>query len=119
MRDLRSLLDHVKDSDVLVLFQSKEVLSRPWCLLELFTAIAEGVPIVALNCVGKGYAFDQASDFLTHLTSSLKTYNPSALDLLAAEGVEIDRIAHALSTVIPKIISISLNSSGRCIYCIN
>ena len=68
--DLRSLLGHVKNSDVLVLFQSKEVLQRPWCLLELYTAITEGVPIVALNCIGKGYDFAEAAELLMHLETS-------------------------------------------------
>ena len=32
--DLRSLLEDVKQSGVLVLLQSSVVLTRPWCLLE-------------------------------------------------------------------------------------
>ena len=32
--DLRSLLEDVKQSGVLVLLQSSGVLTRPWCLLE-------------------------------------------------------------------------------------
>ena len=30
LRDLRVLVDHVKDSDALLLILSKEVLRRPW-----------------------------------------------------------------------------------------
>ena len=43
------LLEYVKSSQVLVLLQSKGVLSRPWVIMELYTAITKGVPIVALN----------------------------------------------------------------------
>ena len=89
LRDLRQLLDHVRDSDVVLLFQSKEVLHRPWCLLELYTAVTEGVPILALNCMGKGYAYAEAAEFLTHLETSLKTFNPGALDVLAQAGVQV------------------------------
>ena len=42
LMDLRDLLEHVKTSDVLLLFQTKSVLQRPWCLLELFAAIEAG-----------------------------------------------------------------------------
>ena len=38
--DLRSLLEDVKQSGVLVLLQSSGVLTRPWCLLEIATALA-------------------------------------------------------------------------------
>ena len=36
-------------SDVLVLVLSAEIFHRPWCLLEVLTAIREGVPIVAVG----------------------------------------------------------------------
>ena len=43
----------VRESSVLVVLQSKEIMHRPWCLLEIYTAIKEGIPIVAVNCTGK------------------------------------------------------------------
>ena len=81
-QDLRELLKHVKESSVLVLFQSRNVLERPWCLLELYTAVMEGVPIVALNCAGKGYDFGKAADLLLHLETNLAKLNPSAIQVL-------------------------------------
>merc|ERR1712196_603608 len=68
--DFRKLVDVVKDSDALVLFQSKEVLRSPSCLIELDAAITHGIPIVALSCVGKKYDFVAAVDFLLHLETS-------------------------------------------------
>ena len=53
LRDLRQLLVSVQNSDVLVILQSSDVLSRPWCLLEMVAAIDAGVPIVAINVQGK------------------------------------------------------------------
>ena len=49
LRDLRGLLDHVRNSDVLILIQSEKVLQRPWCLLEINAAIEADVPIIAVN----------------------------------------------------------------------
>mgnify|MGYP001209048905 CR=1 FL=1 len=109
LNDLRLLLQHVKDTEVLVLLQSKGVLTvglthtsthpetpdpaqhvprrpcnltalkhvlahihahmrertppsithaqRPWVILELYTAITNNVPVVALN-VNNSYAYD-------------------------------------------------------------
>ena len=112
MRDLRVIVDHVKDSDALLLFQSKEVLHRPWCLIELNTAIAHGVPIIALNCNGKEYDFVEAVDFMHHLETSLKNSNPSALEVLEQQDVDPIRLAHKLWSVIPNIISIPFNTSA-------
>ena len=39
LSDLKELLDHVRHSKVLVLLQTEKILQRPWCLLELKTAI--------------------------------------------------------------------------------
>ena len=97
---------------MLVLFQSRKVLERPWCLLELYTAVMEGVPIVALNCAGKGYDFAKAADFLLHLETKLSKLDPSAVQLLKQHGLEPLHAAHVLSSVIPNIISVHLNTSA-------
>ena len=34
LNDLQKLMSHVRDSEVLVLFQTREVLLRPFCILE-------------------------------------------------------------------------------------
>ena len=49
LQDLRHLLTFVKQAEVLVLLQTKSVLTRPWVILELYTAITHDVPIVALS----------------------------------------------------------------------
>ena len=106
------LVDHVKNSDTLVLMQSKEVLHRPWCLIALDAAITHGVPIVALTCVGKGYDFVTAIDFLHHLETCLETADPDALGVLKKHGVDPIRLAHKLHSVVPNVVSISLNTSA-------
>jgi len=95
-----------------VLFQSSKVLERPWCLLELYTAVMEGVPIVALNCAGKGYDFGKSADLLLHLETKLSKLNPSAIQVLKQHGVDPVHAAHILSSTIPNIISVHLNTSA-------
>ena len=60
------LLQHVADSDVLLLFQSKGLLTRPWCLLELHAAITNDVPIVAINVrhADRSYDYTEALKLL-------------------------------------------------------
>ena len=95
-----------------MLFQSSKVLERPWCLLELYTAVMEGVPIVALNCAGKGYDFGKSADLLLHLETKLSKLNPSAIQVLKQHGVDPVHAAHILSSTIPNIISVHLNTSA-------
>ena len=42
----------VQHSDVLLLLQTQDVLTRPWVLLELWTAIKNNVPVVAVAVAG-------------------------------------------------------------------
>ena len=110
--DSRELIGHVLDSDVVVLFQSEEVLFCPRRLLELYTAAAAGIPIVSLVCSGKGYDFAAAEDHLLHLDTSLPAANPTATGVLEANDASVLRVAHVLWACIPNIISVPLNSSG-------
>ena len=52
LKDLRLLTEHVRQADVLVLLLTQKLFTRPWCLLEIYTAITSDVPIVALAVRG-------------------------------------------------------------------
>ena len=43
LNDLNQLLDHVRKSEALILFQTKDVLQRPFCILEVNEAIVAQV----------------------------------------------------------------------------
>jgi hypothetical protein len=111
-RDLRELLDSVRDSDVLVIVQSAEVLTRPWCLLEMVAAVDVGVPIIAISVSGKGYNFAEATNLLTHLDTLLETINPGACALLRQNGVEPIDAAFKLSTALPSVIGLPFDSAA-------
>ena len=82
LRDLRKLLDAVKDSDVLVLMQTRHLLSRPWVLLEIYTAITNAVPIVTLRVAGPAsYSFADAQYFLDNFETELERRNPGIVGL--------------------------------------
>ena len=46
---VRTLVDHIRDCDVIVLVDSGEVIRRPWCVPDLHDAIGAGVHLVALR----------------------------------------------------------------------
>ena len=113
LRDLTKLQQHVAESRCVVLVQSTSVLQRPYCLLELITAIEEGVPIVGVTLVSgsasHAYEFAAAARFLSQLDRGvLDDANPGAGDLLREHGVDLTDAAFKLSNTLPKIISIKL-----------
>jgi len=95
LSDLGLLLDHVKDTEVLVILQSKSVLTRPWVILELYTAIINDVPIVALN-VNNSYPYDYsgAMHFLTWFDQEIEIANPGAAELLIKMSVDPVDVAY-------------------------
>ena len=104
LMDLRDLLEHVKTSDVLLLFQTKSVLQRPWCLLELYTAIQEGVPIVPLQIAGLTnyeYEFAAAQTLLENLEVELEKVNPGAGARIVEYGVPLAELQKTLLDAIP------------------
>ena len=108
------LLDHVRDSDVLLLLQSRGLLTRPYCLLELHAAIDGGVPIVAINVrhADKGYDYGNALQLLRDLDTELDKANPGAASVLLEHGVDPEEAAWKLSSVVPNIISVSFDPAG-------
>ena len=112
LRDLSQLTAHVLDSDAIIIVQSANVLSRPYCLLELYTAITQGVPVVgvtlASGSAAHSYSFEESARFLTHLDSLLEQNHPGASQLLTQNGVDMEHCAYVLSCTLPKIISTKL-----------
>ena len=117
--DIKKILNvGVVNSDVLLLVQTKNVLTRPWCLLELYTAVRNNVPVLPLVVEGGGYDFHQARMLLGRLETALEEANPGAtqtLRELLADGVvpvppnteppSISDMSARLSTTIPFLIS--------------
>jgi len=98
LRDLRSLLKHVQDSEVLLLLQTPNVNSRPCCLLEMLTALDNNIPIIAVCLMGQrradAYDFAYAEQFLANLDTML---DDGCTTLLATHGyADMRRIAWKL-----------------------
>ena len=98
LQDLRLLLQHVADSETLVVLQSKMVLTRPWVILELYTALTKEVPIVALNVQNASrYEYGQALEFMMYFDQEIEIANPGAAQLLIEHGVDPVDVAWRLS----------------------
>ena len=114
LHDLTRLKEAVTESDVLVLLQSARVLERPWCLIEIATALDHDIPIVGVSLTTGGYAYDfaAAAELLQTLERSLNQANPGALELLAKNDINVDDLTWKLSSTIPEMISVGFNPSA-------
>ncbi|KAL3905718.1 MAG: hypothetical protein SGPRY_010820, partial [Prymnesium sp.] len=106
--DLRQLKAHVLESDVLVLLLTTNYLTRPWCLIEILTAIEHRLPIVALSVRGgHPYDYGEAHRFLERLEETLPPSNPGAIELLEQYGFEATTAAFTLSSVLPGVTALT------------
>ena len=120
LKDLRALVDEgVCRSDVVILLQTKGVLTRPWCLVELYAAVRAGIPIVAVNVSGAfPYDYQLAAEVLNTLaspTGKLCELNPGAHAVMTGKdgGVEdLMDMQKTLCELIPSLISKSFNPSA-------
>jgi hypothetical protein len=69
----------VHKSDVLVVLATKSVLTRPWCLLEMWEAALNEIPIVLFPVVGGGWTPNDARTLLSDLMGQMQTRNPSCM----------------------------------------
>lgn len=116
LRDLTKLIHHVKSSRCLILVQTRKVLTRPYCIIEILTAIECRIPIVCVTVAGKpndAYSFDEMAQMMMWMDSELEQWNPGAADVLRDHGYDdLTYVAYQLSTVVPKTISVSLNTGA-------
>ena len=89
LKTLSELRDNVRLSDVLVVILTPGVLSRPWCLIEMLTALDAGKPLISINISGRpsgSYNYEQMVAFLENLPAELERVNPGAIRVLAENG---------------------------------
>lgn len=102
---------------MLIILQTRGLLTRPWCLFEIFSAIQASIPIVAVNIQGGAFPYDfqEAAELLRTLSKkdgTLAKKNPAALTLLEAESVDVIELGRVLAATIPNLISQPFNPSG-------
>ena len=88
--DLRTLFNEgVHRTDVLVILATKGVLTRPWCLLEMWEAALKQVPIVLFPVVGGGWTQADARVLLGDLMGQMQDYNPTCMAEVASPSTII------------------------------
>ena len=65
----------VHKSDVVIVLATKGVLTRPWCLLEMWEAAVNQVPVVLFPVIGGGWTPDDARTLLSDLMEQMQARN--------------------------------------------
>merc|ERR1719169_172709 len=112
LQDTRILVQHVRDSDVMLVLLTADVMLRPWCILEIHAAVSAGIPLVGVTLRGKGYDHALAQRQLTLLDMELDARNPGACAVLRENGLEPLDAAYLLSTVIPRQITMEIDPAA-------
>ena len=96
--DLRQLQSHIKNSDVLVLMQTQGVLTRPWCIAELYTAFTTEVPVICLRVHQNEHPFDENwnKEYLENFASRVDGVNPDILPLLRVLKMDPKEVGEVL-----------------------
>jgi hypothetical protein len=69
----------IHKSEVVVLLATKDVLTRPYCLLELYEGHKHKLPIVVLQLDKGGFDLTSAMELVSNIETELERVNPGAL----------------------------------------
>jgi len=100
---LKALQTRVRASHNMVLLLTKSVLSRPWCLIEIVTAIEAGVRVLPVLLL-KGFNDFEFPDeaFYTDLLEG-KVLNESGMQILIESGVTTQQVETCIREVMQRI----------------
>ena len=100
--DLETLVDGVHASDCVVLLGTPGVLTRPWCIVELYSAHARGIPVVLLQIARRELDLDDAARLIDDLETELDRRNPNAFAEVTRRlsGASLDDVKAALRSVL-------------------
>ena len=79
LKDIRDLFEGVRNSDALLLLATRDVLTRPYVLLELWTAANARIPVIVLVIEGGGFDVRESMTLLENLETALPNRNKDAL----------------------------------------
>ena len=100
--DLETLVEGVHASDCVVLLGTPGVLTRPWCIVELYSAHARGIPVVLLQIARRELDLDDAARLIDDLETELDRRNPNAFAEVSRRlsGAPLDEVKAALRSVL-------------------
>jgi len=103
LQDLDDLLSHVTNSNSVVLLLTPGVLLRPWCLLELVTAIQHGIKIVPVEVQRPGIQYAYPDENFYRDIACGGVLDQDSFDFLEDQDIDKDLLIDSLRQVFRKI----------------
>jgi len=103
LRDLNELQDHVRKSFNLVLLLTKGVLTRPWCIVEIVTAMRNGVHVLPVEVQRREMQFQYPNENYFLEVESGGIFDAQSREVIDNEGIKLDEVAAALRQVFKQI----------------
>lgn len=103
LRDLNDLKRHVLLSHNIVFLLTRGVLTRPWCLLELVTAIRSGAYILPVLVEEPSTAFEFPDEAYYERLRAGQALDEACAKFLASEGVDLLELEQTLRQVFRRI----------------
>ena len=101
--DLTKLRETVSKSHNLVLLLTPNVLYRPWCLVEIATALKANIPVVPVEIQRPGLKFSFPDEAFYSALSTGKILSKSGELILQDEGVDMDELVSFVRQIFTKI----------------
>lgn len=104
LRNLDQLRQQVQNSHNVVLLLTKGIFTRPWCLVEVVTAIREGVSLVPVLVTRPGLtAFEFPDDVFYKRMAEGALLDPDAVKLLSSCDIELKEVSKCIKEVFKNI----------------
>jgi hypothetical protein len=115
LKNIKECSQAAADSLVLILLQTKNTLTRPWVLAEIYSANDAGTKILPVLIEGKGYDFEASKQLLKSKAfgEELDAITPGATEELLNNGMDPALVGPILASILPYIISKSLNFASQ------
>jgi len=103
LRDLSELGEHVRKSHNLVILLTKGLLTRPWCLVEIVTAVQAGVRVVPVEIQRRDMEFEYPDEAYYQRVLLGEELDTEATKILINEGIDLKSLVKALRKVFKRI----------------
>ncbi len=93
LRTTKELMDDVMKMKVVIILLSKSYLKRPWCLVELYTAIKHDIPLILINVAERGFNLEaERSYFETVTPEKLLNSNDEMRNVLIDANIDVVKL---------------------------
>jgi len=114
LNNLSDLQERVRRTHFVVALLTQDVLTRPWCIVEIVTARASNVPVLLVSIDKSGFNFTYPDEAFYKRLRDGEIIDPAGIEVLSECGIDLHDVEGALKRVFKHIaIPFSPHKAGR------